>query len=514
MSVATDPLRASVEDGLRSDDGAERTFRRSIMAALGVGLIALLGLIVTSVILFQNDQAYSRWVDHTYATEARVSRLGTLLERMETVRRGYLLGPDPTYWTTYQQTRAEIPVALDEVGRLTIDNPRQQGALSLLRQLIDGKFAQMRETLELAHDGDVETARRNYLAHKSQRLTLQVRAVLAAMQTEERKLLANRARRERDAAFSLEALSVGVALVLVLLAIGATLLVRRYAGDLGRSQIALRRLNEGLEGAVRERTAELTRANDEIQRFAYIVSHDLRSPLVNVMGFTSELEAGVPALQKLLAEADEKAPGLVGRDARSMVVEEIPEAIGFIRSSTRKMDRLINAILKLSREGRRTLNPEPLDMTALAHGVADSLKRLADDRGAQIVVAAPLADLVSDRVAIEQVVSNLTENAVKYLSADRAGRIEIAARAQGERVLVEVADNGRGIAPNDHERVFELFRRSGAQDQPGEGIGLAHVRALVYRLGGTITVDSELGRGSTFRVDLPRRLQRDEGHAA
>ena len=111
---------------------------------------------------------------------------------------------------------------------------------------------------------------------------------------------------------------------------------------------------------------------------------------------------------------------------------------------------------------------------------------------------------------MEQLLSNLTENAVKYLSPDRPGDIRLRGRAAGTRAVFEVADNGRGIDPRDHERVFELFRRSGQQDQPGEGIGLAHVRALVYRLGGTITVDSELGRGSTFRVDLPRRLERED----
>ena len=103
---------------------------------------------------------------------------------------------------------------------------------------------------------------------------------------------------------------------------------------------------------------------------------------------------------------------------------------------------------------------------------------------------------------------------MKYLSPERAGRIVIRGHATGPRVVLEVADNGRGVDPKDHERIFELFRRSGQQDQPGEGIGLAHVRALVYRLGGHITVDSELGRGSTFRVDLPRRLERETAQAA
>ena len=334
------------------------------------------------------------------------------------------------------------------------------------------------------------------------------------MDAEERRLLLTRADHERRASLALFASTLGAATLLIVLAVGVGYLVRRYAADLQRSDTELRRLNEGLEDAVRDRTADLTRANAEIQRFAYIVSHDLRSPLVNVMGFTSEMEGSLPVLHKFLASVGERAPELVTKDVRQVVDEEIPEAVGFIRTSTRKMDRLINAILKLSREGRRNLSPEPLNLDLLAHGVADSLRQVSDARGAQVSVEPGLPALTSDRVVVEQVLSNLVENAVKYLSPDRPGRVVVRGREAEGRVLLEVEDNGRGIALKDHERVFDLFRRSGVQDQPGEGIGLAHVRALVYRLGGTIDVRSELGRGAVFRVSLPRTPPRDEGQAA
>jgi len=262
-------------------------------------------------------------------------------------------------------------------------------------------------------------------------------------------------------------------------------------------------LNEGLEGAVQERTVDLRRANDEIQRFAYIVSHDLRSPLVNVMGFTAELEAATREIGKLIERAEAEAPQLVTPDARLAAREDLPEAIGFIRTSTAKMDRLINAILRLSREGRRPITPERLDMDALLRGIADTLKHRSDELGAAIVIAPGLPSLTSDRVAVEQVLSNIVENALKYLQPGRPGRIEVTGRREGARVVFTIADNGRGIDPRDHDRIFDLFRRSGVQDQPGEGIGLAHTRALAYRLGGTITVESALGQGATFAINLP-----------
>jgi signal transduction histidine kinase len=112
--------------------------------------------------------------------------------------------------------------------------------------------------------------------------------------------------------------------------------------------------------------------------------------------------------------------------------------------------------------------------------------------------------LISDPVILEQVFSNLIDNAIKYLDPQRPGKITISGRIDVGYAMFLVADNGRGIDPKDYERVFELFRRSGVQDRPGEGIGLAHVRTLVRRLGGDITVSSILGQGSTFTVRLPR----------
>jgi signal transduction histidine kinase len=170
------------------------------------------------------------------------------------------------------------------------------------------------------------------------------------------------------------------------------------------------------------------------------------------------------------------------------------------------MDRLINAILKLSREGRRNLVPEQLDMTAMVRDIADSVRHQTRAAGAGIVIE-PLPVLESDRLSVEQVLGNLIDNAVKYLDPSRPGRIVVTGEETGDGWIVyRIADNGRGIAGRDHERIFELFRRSGRQDQPGEGLGLAFVRNSVRRLGGDITLESDLGKGSTFMVKLPTRL--------
>ncbi|HEY6616742.1 MAG TPA: PAS domain-containing sensor histidine kinase, partial [Vicinamibacterales bacterium] len=258
-----------------------------------------------------------------------------------------------------------------------------------------------------------------------------------------------------------------------------------------------------LASILAERVAELDAANDEIQRFAYIVSHDLRAPLVNVMGFTSELESAQAVIEQFYRKVLDTDSNLVSAETRTAVEADLPEAIGFIRSSTVKMDKLINAILKLSREGRRVLAPELIGMRQLLEAQRQSVAHQLQERGAELTIE-PVPDLTGDRLAIEQIFGNLIDNAVKYVDPSRSGRIAIRGRDLGANVAYEIEDNGRGIDPKDFERVFDLFRRSGVQDQQGEGIGLAHVRALVRRLGGTISVSSRLGEGSTFTVVLPK----------
>jgi signal transduction histidine kinase len=181
--------------------------------------------------------------------------------------------------------------------------------------------------------------------------------------------------------------------------------------------------------------------------------------------------------------------------------------MSFIRSSTRKMDSLINAILKISRDGRRKLVPERVDLKAAMETAAASVHHqvVAADGTMEMDIRVPA--LITDRFSLDQIVGNLFDNAVKYRYPGRPVKIAVRAMPAGKgRIKIDVEDNGRGIAKNDRERVFELFRRAGEQDQPGEGIGLAYVRSLIRNLGGDITVESIEGTGSTFTLLLPSDL--------
>jgi signal transduction histidine kinase len=291
-------------------------------------------------------------------------------------------------------------------------------------------------------------------------------------------------------------------------------LVRRSSRARDDAETQLRDNNLNLEATVDERTADLREANEEIQRFAYIVSHDLRSPLVNIMGFTSELDElrgdifrRIAALARTTDSAPlvpagggDIEPELDGGDKQ--LSQDFTEAIGFIKSSIGKMDRLITAILNLTREGSREFQPVKIDTRELIEGIVSTVAHQAAEAEAQIRIE-PLPDVISDRLAMEQIFSNLIDNALKYLKPGVPGDIKIRGRTKLGFAIFEITDNGRGIDPKDHQRIFDLFRRAGTQDKPGQGIGLAHVRALVRRLGGTMSVSSELHNGSTFTITLP-----------
>lgn len=482
-------------------------FDRSRMPYLAViGIVASFGLLLIGFVLAMRgvaaNQRASELISHTYTVKDIASGLGINLERSEAARRGYLLDRRAYRLAAFDDSSNRLMPAFDQLESLTLDNPQQQQLLLQLRPLLRREFSDLQWSVRLARQGRLDAARRSFESQADQATLLRIRALIAAIQKNEDFLLAERLAAERDAQSRLRFLLSLIGLLIVASAVGTVYLLSRNARALAASRDRLRHLNENLEGEVEVRTAELKRANDEIQRFAYIVSHDLRSPLVNILGFTSELENTNRILAGLIERAQAEAPQLLTDDVK-FAQEDLEESISFIRASTQKMDRLINAILKLSREGRRTLTPELLKMTPLIHDIAATLAQPMEDAGASLQVEGDLPDIMSDRLAMEQILANLIENAVKYGRPGQSNRIVVRGEKRGERVIYEVQDEGRGIDPKDAERIFDLFRRAGAQDVTGEGIGLAQVRSLVHRLGGTIVVDSKLGEGSLFRLSLP-----------
>ena len=484
-----------------------RRASRLPVALMGAGALVLVGLILAAAWLASVTADLSARV--VQAREIRISAsevLETLLNA-ETGQRGFLLTGAPRYLEPFATAEATIKRDLDNLARLERENSAAQADILRLRSVADSKMAELRQTVNLLQQGQRDQALEIVRSDRGKVQMDQARDILGDIIRNAEKIVSNNlATLNRNA--RLLRLVAGIGGLVVMLFSGAALwLVLRAVGQAVQAREEVESLNADLEDRVLRRTRALARANEEIQRFAYIVSHDLRAPLVNIMGFTSELEVANQSLSDyfLTYAEDKKAP------AKEAVTRDLPEAVRFIRSSTGKMDRLINAILKLSREGGRELVAERVDLAKVFQTIAESLKHQIEETSTTVDLSGRLPVITSDRLGVEQVFTNLFDNALKYLQPGRPGQISVHAESAPNGVIISLRDNGRGIADNDRERVFELFRRAGRQDRPGEGIGLAHVRALVRRLGGDISLMSQLGVGSEFRVLLPHILPAETG---
>jgi light-regulated signal transduction histidine kinase (bacteriophytochrome) len=233
-----------------------------------------------------------------------------------------------------------------------------------------------------------------------------------------------------------------------------------------------------LERRVRERTGELEVANRELEAFAYTVSHDLRAPVRQVDGFARLLE----------------------KDYAERVDPEGRRLIGIIRDASRRMGSLIDDLLAFSLLGRRALQPEHVDMAALANEVWAELGA----SGAATAVIAALPPASGDRALLRQVWTNLIGNALKYSARRASPLITVTGAREEDELHYCVTDNGVGFDPRHAAKLFHVFSRlHAASDFPGSGVGLATVQRIVVRHGGRIWAESQPEVGAKFHFSLP-----------
>lgn len=242
--------------------------------------------------------------------------------------------------------------------------------------------------------------------------------------------------------------------------------------------------------------------NKELQSIVYVASHDLRSPLVNIMGFSDELEICCQELKDLL-----KNEILSDDDKMKIEVlleDSIPQSLKFIGAGTNKINMLIEGLLQVSRAGSFRINIATTDMNEIIKNVIENVIFRARELGAEITVE-DLPPCLADGPMVNQVFSNLIGNALKYLDPERKGHISITGKMEGDHCIYCVEDNGIGIPEKCIEKVFEIFHRINPSDREGgEGLGLTIVTRILDRLHGSISVESKLGQGSKFYVTLPK----------
>jgi len=255
-----------------------------------------------------------------------------------------------------------------------------------------------------------------------------------------------------------------------------------------------------LADELQQSNRKLKRSNRELQDFAYVVSHDLRAPLVNIQGFSKELALSCERLRSVAA--DLQVPGAERRELSALLDEDIPEAIEFITTSATKMDSLLSGVLQLSRVGRAVLTVRQLDMNQMLSEIVASMQFAIHQAGASVQVDS-LPPCHGDQMQINQVFSNLLSNALKYLDPNRPGVIRVCGREEPDRVLYSIEDNGIGIGAEHQDSIYKIFHRLDPRRGTGEGLGLTIARRVLDRHRGKIWVESEVNEGSKFYLSLP-----------
>jgi signal transduction histidine kinase len=273
--------------------------------------------------------------------------------------------------------------------------------------------------------------------------------------------------------------------------------------ELSESNESLRQEIDERISAERQRDQllrELETKNKELESIIYVSSHDLRSPLVNIQGFSRKLAKSCATVAEMLEEG--RLSEEQHQEARKLLTEQMPRSVTFITSSVEKMDSLLSGLLKLSRLGRAAITIENLDMNQVMGKITNSLAFQIEATNA-VVTVEELLPCQGDAVQISQIFTNLLDNAIKYRAADRRLQVTVSSRQCDGGVEYCVQDNGIGIHPDYQSQIWEIFHRINPRDIPGEGLGLTVSRRILDRLNGSIRVESEEGVGSRFLVVLP-----------
>lgn len=457
-----------------------RGLRRGFGIAVGGIVLAAATLVVSVVVSRRADAAAARSRE-----VARLARdIGMLMRDRETGVRGYLLTHDPRSLAPDTEAGPAVRLALDSLRAMTADDARQHRRAENVARAIDdweSRFASPVRAGRAPLGSHADTG----LAGKP--LFDAIRRELTAFLSEEDRLYLVRRARTQELDVALASCVLGELLLLAFLlaryrrllaAQGATIEEQR---DVLESQaVELEMQTEDLQ----DTNAKLTAANDEVQAFAYSVAHDLRAPLRTVNGFAA-----------MIAADDGAALGEEGR-AR----------LARIRAAATHAGQLIDGVLALARLRRDELKRSPVDLSDAAARVVEDLQRGEPSRLVHVAIQ-PGLTAQGDPTLLRVVLQNLLGNAWKFTGRRADARIEVG-RVAGDGAAdgggaFFVRDNGAGFDPAHAAQLFGMFARLSPEDFPGTGIGLATVRRIVERHGGTVWAEARPNEGATFYFTIP-----------
>lgn len=242
------------------------------------------------------------------------------------------------------------------------------------------------------------------------------------------------------------------------------------------------RFNQELEKAVQQKTVSLEEAREQLETFCYSISHDLRAPLRSMQGFSALL------LEEYSSDLKPEGANLLVR----------------INEAGKRMQILIDDLLQFARINREDLVLGTVTLDALVTGIAEEVKEQNKGKPLQLLVQLPLGTVRAHAATLHVVLTNLLSNAIKFVAAGVDPCVELWSEKNARTVRLHVKDNGLGIAPDYHSKLFGIFERLNCGNHyPGSGMGLAIVKRGVERMSGTVGLNSEVGKGSTFWIELP-----------
>lgn len=464
-----------------------------------VAIALLIGIAVAAYVGQQRYREAQASAEHADSVIAELEALWAHLVEAESQQRGFVITGNSEFLEEFQGQPQSIAAHLNSLRPLITGDPSMDRLYVRLRSDLTERLNVSKATITRRQSNGFEDAAVLVASGEGKRLTDGIRDIIDRMEAIQRGATTT-ASASTAASFALvQRLSFFGALGATLLVLAAGfVMTRRMTSRVQELLAATRALGSGdfsfsleprgtdeiaaIGRAVKDMACKLKQSREALNAFAYTVSHDLRAPLRAMQGFAEAL------LEDCYDKIDEG-----GRDSARR-----------ISSAAQRMDELLSDILVYSRVDRDHMDLKTVILESVIDDVLSSMAQNIADSKATIRVDRPLPPVLGCRPILEQAVTNLVSNAVKFAKRDTAPEIRVSAQAANGTVRLSVADNGIGIAPDHFERIFNVFERlHGIESYPGTGIGLAIVRKGIERMGGRTGVDSTLGEGSRFWIELP-----------